>query len=83
MARPTMARAEPAVLEMAAPVPGGRDVGVDEPDGPTGVWEPVAMMEEPLPELDGVPVPVLMPLVVELRQMVTVVVTTGIDEEAL
>ena len=35
-----MARAEPALLEMAPPV-GGGDVGDVEPDGPTGVWDTV------------------------------------------
>jgi hypothetical protein len=81
MARPTIARAEPALLETAAPVPGGGGVD-DEPDGPTGVWDPVGIIVVPLLGGGGMPVPVLSPLVVVLGQTVTVVVT-GTDEEAL
>ena len=83
MAMPTMARAEPALLETAAPVPGGGGVAVDEPDGPTGVWDPVGITVVPLLGGGGVPVPVLSPLVVVPGQTVTVVVTTEPDEEAL
>lgn len=64
MARPTTARAEPALLE-TAPL-GGGGVPVAVPDGPTGVLDPEGREEVLLAGGFGepVPVPVLLQLVV-------------------